>query len=246
MNEPTEPSAPQIKSPADKQRELSHFVMAKTGALFEGLSKGESQARGRLARLRRSAEGDRRLWMLVGDDLFDDNLGKTHWNIALLGEPTEQNYYFIAAITALRFYALHQQSQTKNVNASDWSASFGRACASIGQKDSKDRNDSSGSDSDTAGPGTGVQRRLYAMERSRSFDELVVHMRGLVTLLRSTDSAATHVNYGRLAIDLYHLQLPSQRERVFREWSHDFYYPHLSHGDSHANGGSQPSASHKN
>ncbi len=133
--------------------QLSYFVTAKIEGLYKGLKSGSTQARARLARLRRSGAGDGRLWMLIGDDLFGDDLGGVGWNTETLGNPQRGNRYFDAALAALQLYAIHQQlrmpdGNTKGSDAADEdtkgkeakdrantdnrSASFGLACSRIG------------------------------------------------------------------------------------------------------------------
>lgn len=211
-------------------RELSHFVTAKIEGLNKGLESGNTQARARLARLRRSGAGDGRLWMLIGDDLFGGDLGGVGWNTEILGNPQQGNFYFNAALAALQFYALHRQSQTSDVSTDDPHASFGRACSLIGTSSQKEPDGDEQEESGDSGPQAGVRRRLYAMERAVDFTTLLVYMRGLMGMLKTKDGHPILLNYRVLVEDLYRLQFPESRERVFRRWSQDFYSYHRGEG----------------
>jgi CRISPR type I-E-associated protein CasB/Cse2 len=67
----------------------------------------------------------------------------------------------------------------------------------------------------------GVQRRFHAAATSVSIDELVGHLRGLVTLLRG---AGIPLDYQQLAHDLADWQIPERRARVRRQWGREFHH----------------------
>lgn len=229
QNDPAAKNARRDPVSSDQRlRELAHFVAAKIAGLNKGQQEGNTYSRASLARLRRSAAGDRQLWMLIGDDLFDDSLGNIGWNSDILGTPKPGNHCFDAALAALQFYALHRQSQEADVNTDDPYASFGRACSRIGSLSHSEPDDDEQQESEAgdSGPKAGVRRRLYAMERAVDFPSLLVQMRGLVQMLRTRDGHPIPLNYRILVEDLYYLQFPESRERVFRKWSQDFYSPH--------------------
>lgn len=110
----------------------------------------------------------------------------------------------IAAYTALTLYAVHQQSQASPMHVP--SVAFGQALSRLR---------GSGADENP-----GVVRRFQAMTTASSFDEVVHHARGLVTLLRT---AGLGFDYGRFARDLVDLQNPRRADGVRLTWGRDFY-----------------------
>lgn len=211
-------------SSKEKLRQLSRFVNVKTAMLDKGLMDGRSDARASLARLRRGAEGTRNAWMLVGEDLFTDDPDDDSSASDLFGPNDHGHCYLNAALRALYLYAIHRQSKPGDVNTDDPHASFGRACRQIGHQAVADGNGetSVSPDSVNTDVDSGVHRRLTAMERAADFPSMMVWMRGLITMIHSTEGIIP-INYGRLACDLYDLQIPDRREEVFRRWSQDFF-----------------------
>lgn len=67
----------------------------------------------------------------------------------------------------------------------------------------------------------GVLRRLRVVESASDFNGVVRGVRTLIMLMRGAD---VQIDYGSLARDLYLIQLPSQRGKVFQSWGRDYYY----------------------
>lgn len=109
-----------------------------------------------------------------------------------------------AAHAVLTLFALHQQSLS--IEAHTPETSFGRAVGSL-------RSESSWSDE-------AVTRRFMATSTAESFDEVLVHLRGLITQLRS---ARRSFDYARLADDLTDLLTPGRATRIRLAWGRDFY-----------------------
>ncbi|MDR7301411.1 type I-E CRISPR-associated protein Cse2/CasB [Haloactinomyces albus] len=109
-----------------------------------------------------------------------------------------------AAHAAFTLFALHQQSLSVAAHAPG--TSFGRAVGFL-------RFDSTRSEE-------AVTRRFMAVSTAESADEVLVHMRGLVTQLRS---AQRGFDYARLADDLTGLLTPGRATRVRLAWGRDFY-----------------------
>lgn len=63
------------------------------------------------------------------------------------------------------------------------------------------------------------------MISAQTFDALVTHARGLVSVMSSAD---VQIDYGRLASDFYSWQNPRFRSGVVRQWGRDFARTPLS------------------
>ena len=68
---------------------------------------------------------------------------------------------------------------------------------------------------------TAVDRRFNIMITSSTFEELIYHLRHLLTLLK-TKSSETKINYARLAEDLYWF-LKDYQESVRLNWARQYY-----------------------
>jgi CRISPR type I-E-associated protein CasB/Cse2 len=118
---------------------------------------------------------------------------------------------------ALALYATHQQSR-RELNApslhqrrsAGQRLGLGEACRRLARRDTTQQ------DLDA-----GVRRRFHAAATSVSVDELVGHLRGLVTLLRG---AGIPMDYQQLAEDIANWQIPENRARVRRQWGRDFHH----------------------
>lgn len=107
--------------------------------------------------------------------------------------------------------AVHQQSKGQGVAQkyqTDPSSrmTFGRACRRITPDPEQAK---------------GVLRRLRVVESASDFNGVVRGVRTLIMLMRGAD---VQIDYGSLARDLYLIQLPSQRGKVFQSWGRDYYY----------------------
>ncbi|PRX51081.1 CRISPR-associated Cse2 family protein [Prauserella shujinwangii] len=109
-----------------------------------------------------------------------------------------------AAHAALTLYALHQQSLP--VPAHVPGTSFGHAVGRL--RDNESRSEEA------------VTRRFMAVATAESMDELLVHVRGLVTQLRAHRYG---FDYARFADDLHDLLRPGGAQRVRLAWGRAFY-----------------------
>lgn len=109
-----------------------------------------------------------------------------------------------AAHAALTLFAQHQQSMT--VPAHQHSVSFGWAVGRLAQVEERSHQ--------------AVTRRFMAVATAGSVGEMLTHMRGLITQLRS---AQIGFDYAQLADDLLGLLTPERAQRVRLAWGRDFY-----------------------
>lgn len=109
-----------------------------------------------------------------------------------------------AAHAALTLFALHQQSMT--VPAHQHSVSIGRAVGRLAQTEERSHQ--------------AVTRRFMAVATAGSVEEMLTHIRGLITQLRS---AQIGFDYARLADDLLGLLTPGRAQQVRLAWGRDFY-----------------------
>ncbi|MEV6321355.1 type I-E CRISPR-associated protein Cse2/CasB [Nocardia sp. NPDC051787] len=109
-----------------------------------------------------------------------------------------------AAHSVLTLFAAHQQSMPVAAHVPD--VSFGAAVAILAQQDGRSAD--------------AVARRFMAVATAQSIDEVLVHLRGLVTQLRS---ARKGFDYARLADDITDLLTPGRAQRVRLTWGRDFY-----------------------
>ena len=77
---------------------------------------------------------------------------------------------------------------------------------------------------------TAVDRRFNAMITSTDFDELIVHLRHLIRLLKSKQKGA-RIDYARLADDLYWIRKNKNKENIILNWARE-YYKFNSKGES--------------
>lgn len=121
-----------------------------------------------------------------------------------------------AIITTLQLYALHQQGKSLNVNVMD-------ASDKEKNKTEWDRGRNLGAVLNslrTEENSKAVDRRFNAMITADSFDELTIHLRHLIKLLKSRSE--TKINYPQLAVDLYFYQ-KGFTDELRLKWSRSYY-----------------------
>ncbi|MCG7236712.1 type I-E CRISPR-associated protein Cse2/CasB [Corynebacterium sp. ACRQP] len=158
-----------------------------------------ADARRVLAELRQSAARSvstdplalQRVLMLLEPPLSDDELGHTD-----KPSPSE-----LAAYNALTLFAQHMQSATKPAHTTE--CSFARACGRL----------------QTLSESNSIKPRFDAMQSARDEASRVLHLRSLVTLLRSKELA---FDYGSFARDLRSLQYPSRRDGILLRWGRGY------------------------
>ncbi len=175
---------------------LSEYVAGRL-ALYQSNS---PRSKGALATLRRGAGKDLlespETWEYVLSDIPSELLYNGHeTNVT----PAERAIY-----TTLTLYATHMQSSDCNVHTSD--RSFGEASRIL----------------DWELGSEGVERRFRAVLTSNDIEELSHHMRGIITMMRSSDRQIS-LDYVRLSKDLYNYQFPEGKHKVMLSWGQDFY-----------------------
>jgi CRISPR system Cascade subunit CasB len=122
-------------------------------------------------------------------------------------ELTEEENAIYAAVT---FYAMHQQSRdVKQSPMSVPGVSLGAAMRRLASVRDGDQWDE--------GP---IRRRFVNAATSDSTEEFVLHLRGLVQLLRAE---RVPLDYPALAADLYRFHFAEARDGVRRDWGLEFY-----------------------
>ena len=116
-----------------------------------------------------------------------------------LEAPADDSPEFDRQVNAVRVAQKYQTDPSSRMT-------FGRACRRITPDPEQAK---------------GVLRRLRVVESASDFNGVVRGVRTLIMLMRGAD---VQIDYGSLARDLYLIQLPSQRGKVFQSWGRDYYY----------------------
>jgi CRISPR system Cascade subunit CasB len=156
-----------------------------------------SAARADLARLRRglgkSAGSVPEIWELT--------IGLVPSDLTSAGNPSRAEQ---AAHAAMTLYALHQQSLEVQVHKRG--ERFGAAVRRLAKADKRSEE--------------AVTRRFMAVATAQSIDEVLFHVRGLITQLRKEKLP---MDYAIFADDILNLLTPGRETRVRLEWGRDFY-----------------------
>lgn len=184
---------------SSRRDQVRDYVARKLYALEQ--TQAEPAVRAALAKMRRGVGkkpgDDPALWGMLFDDLPEQLEGRG-------AAPTREEW---AIYTALTLYALHQQGHkrdSENMNASD--QSLGAAVARLTEHDE--------------GAVDAVRRRFNAMATSSDMEELVWHLRGIVTLLRRS---AIPLDYPMLATELFRFQTENGKAAVRLAWGRTYY-----------------------
>lgn len=116
----------------------------------------------------------------------------------------EPSYAEQAAHAALTLFALHLQSMSAPAHLHG--VSFGRAVGRLARIEGRSAD--------------AVTRRFMAVATASSIDEILVHVRGLVTQLRSVGQG---FDYAQFADDVLRLLNPQRSKDVRLAWGRDFY-----------------------
>lgn len=197
-DEVTDP-VPTRASGARRPGDVGALVARRVRVLQESRSRSGTVAM--LAHLRanvgREPGADPRVWTLTVDGVPGDPHGDE-------ASPEER-----AVHAALTLFAVHQQSRP--VGMHQHGVGLGRAVARLDRV-------RGGSDSEHTSP---VRRRFDAVVTSDGLGEVVQHLRGLVTLLRSEGIG---LDYGMLADDLDQFQRPGGADVVRRRWARQLHH----------------------
>lgn len=182
------------------------YVSRKVAELQGSFLARSSSARAQLARLRRLDAPGAGSWMSVGETVFAD--------MPLDGlQDADAERFMRSAKLALKLYALHQQSKKKPMAVlfdkdAPWRGTLGSACFQAGHH----HGDNTGA--------AGIERRMSSLEAATEWGAVEVCLRALVQLLRAQD---VPLDYGRLAHDLYLLQIPEAKDGVHMSWARDYF-----------------------
>lgn len=113
----------------------------------------------------------------------------------------------LAAFLAFTFYGLHQQSRPIGMHKGG--VRLGTALGSLRAK------------FQSKGSAAPLDARFQALCTATDLDEATIHLRGLISLLRTH---SLPMDYGRFAGDLVRLQDPERHDDVCLRWGRDFYY----------------------
>ena len=224
----TSRSASSVPTRSDRRRALGKYVNRKIRRLQSAyISGSSSDARGRMALLRKGLDAGAVRWLSVGIDLYSD------WPRETLGDPTDESDYYIkpeirAIATSLQVYALHQQSkseamawmpgrmdatgamseQVNNVGPQNLH-SFGHACFEI-----------DGKQDDLGSKVTPILKQLQSMEDFPDFDNIRHRLYSLIRMMRGQ---SVSLDYNSFARDLYDLQVPNSSSSVFDRWAREYF-----------------------
>lgn len=121
-----------------------------------------------------------------------------------------------AILTTLQLYAIHQQSEDESVNDTEKKNGWDNVGESISEMRNEDNFLS-------------LDRRFNAMITSQSFEELSIHLRQLIKILKGTKEIIK-INYPKLAQDLYDFAR-GYDERVRLNWSRAYYSKNILKGE---------------
>ena len=179
-------------------KNTSSIIYQIAGSLYTSSSKAH------LAQLRQSINRDiytaAGVFPLIFSNISDQHLGRG-------GRLTDGER---AIITTLQLYALHQQGKSENVNIVD-NTDEGKRARNLGAVLNSLRTDENT---------RAVDRRFNAMITANNFDELTIHLRHLIKLLKSR--SRSKLNYPQLANDLYFYQKGFEDELRLK-WSRSYY-----------------------
>lgn len=117
------------------------------------------------------------------------------------------SYEELAILTTLQLYAIHQQSNSSSANSKESTGTWdnlGGALSWLRREDS-----------------SAVDRRFNALITSETVDELSVHLRQMIKLLKSK-TENVKINYPKLARDLYNF-IRGYDQGVRLNWTRGYY-----------------------
>lgn len=134
---------------------------------------------------------------------------------SFLGNSRKMTDEEMCILSCLQLYAIHQQGEDLCVaTTEDGYSNVGTSLKLLRVGDDA----------------TAVDRRFNAMITSTDFDELIVHLRHLIRLLKSKQKGA-RIDYTRLSDDLYWIRKNKNKENIILNWARE-YYKFNSKGES--------------
>ncbi len=149
------------------------------------------------------------VWPILFENLPEEFLSS-------YGQPS---YEELAIYTTIQFYALHQQGTSASVmmNENEQHQNIGYSLRQLRKSDET----------------TAIDRRFNVMITSSTFEELIYHLRHLITLLKS-QAPGTKVDYAGLAEDLYWF-LKNAQDNVRLRWARSYYKQHTKGEENNDN-----------
>jgi CRISPR system Cascade subunit CasB len=138
-------------------------------------------------------------------EIFEITVGGLPEDLAGTGENASRAEN--ALHTALTLYALHRQG-AGGTRHSDEAGSIGAAARRLVHANGGNEN--------------AIRRRFDTILTASGPIELAHHARGLVQLMRASDSPV-YLNWAQFALDMYHFQIDSRRDNVRLKWGREFY-----------------------
>lgn len=190
----------------ERETALADYVHTRVAGLQEGYRRRDGDVLAAMAKLRRGVSGtpgaDPALWELTLAAMPEEITAREVMSRDERdGAPT---VWERAAYDAITLHALHQQSRSDRMHRRG-GATVGAATATLGVR---------------SGSVEAVRARFHALGTAGDHDARLVHLRGVISQLRSHGIA---LDYGRLAVDLARLEDRKYADRVLLAWGRDYH-----------------------
>lgn len=191
------------QKPMSSRQAVMKHVASKLHGLNSGIATGSSASKATLAKLRRAVNEE------PGSipDVWNITLGGLPAQV--VGKTDEPSYGEIAVHNALALFAIQQQGKGEFMHKQG--QGLGLAVRNFIYA-----NDPTGG-FDNESP---VLRRFNALSTSDSVDELLWHLRSLITQLRGS---SIHLDFVDLAACIYDFHFQDSRDRVRLNWGRQLY-----------------------
>lgn len=120
------------------------------------------------------------------------------------GIPTSAEW---AVYISMTLFAMHQQGSANSVHAEG--VSFGKAVAGLVNENTDEER-------------SRIMRRFAPIITAKDMPEFSHHMRCMIQLFKANEGI--HLDYAKLAEDIYDFQYEESRKKVQLRWGQDFYY----------------------
>lgn len=207
-------ATPDSRSPVSNRSAVRSHTARKLHQLEAGIETGTSTSKATLARLRRAVNeapgASPEVWDITLGGLPTQLVGRT--DAPSWGETTVHH--------TLALFAVQQQGKGEFMHQQ------GQGLGTAVLQYIVRNNPSGGFDENSP-----ILRRFNALSTSDSVDELLWHLRSLITQLRG---AAIALDYVALALNIYDFHIPEARDRVRLSWGRQLYAvpPQASSTDS--------------